>query len=151
MFFLDLRFTCLICSRRSFVKENCSMTRSHHLFNIIKMNWKIRIFQNEKNNIAFYRACSLQWKNWPELPVSTQVNVKIYAARDYDLNTVCHDICVDETLKCISTCESTDSECLSLCLRSEIDCTQGKPTMLANNVGCQHRLSIALPKIYIAV
>ena len=56
------------------------------------------------------------------------VNVKIFTARDYDLNTVCHDICVDETLKCISTCESTDSECLSLCLRSEIDCTQSKPT-----------------------
>ena len=49
-----------------------------------------------------------------------------YIIRDYNLNTVCHDICVDETLKCMATCEPTDSECVSVCLRSEIVCTESK-------------------------
>ena len=51
---------------------------------------------------------------------------KTLFTRDYDLNTVCHDICVDETLQCIATCEPTDSECVSVCLRSEIVCSESK-------------------------
>ena len=51
---------------------------------------------------------------------------KHFLTRDYELNTVCHDICVDETLQCIATCEPTDSECVSVCLRSEIVCSESK-------------------------
>ena len=46
--------------------------------------------------------------------------------RDYDLNIVCGDICVDETLKCVATCEPTDSECLSICFRSQNACLESK-------------------------
>ena len=47
-------------------------------------------------------------------------------SRDYDLNTACGDICVDETLNCITSCDPTDSECLSACLREEIVCVESK-------------------------
>ena len=47
---------------------------------------------------------------------------------DYELNTVCTDICFDETLECIASCDSTDSECVSICLRAEGDCYEGKPS-----------------------
>ena len=50
----------------------------------------------------------------------------IYFTRDYDLNIVCGDICVDETLKCVATCEPTDSECLSICFRSQNACLESK-------------------------
>ena len=46
--------------------------------------------------------------------------------RDYDLNIVCGDICVDETLKCVATCEPTDSECLSICFRAQNACLESK-------------------------
>ena len=46
--------------------------------------------------------------------------------RDYDLNIVCGDICVEETLECVATCEPTDSECLSACFRSQNVCFESK-------------------------
>ena len=45
---------------------------------------------------------------------------------DYDLNTVCNDICIEETLKCITICDSTDSECIYRCMRAEITCLESK-------------------------
>ena len=46
--------------------------------------------------------------------------------RDYDLNIVCGDICIEETLKCVATCEPTDSHCLSACFRSQNVCFESK-------------------------
>ena len=46
--------------------------------------------------------------------------------RDYHLNTVCRDICVEETSKCITTCDPTDSKCVNGCLRAELTCVESK-------------------------
>ena len=96
--------------------------------------------------------------NWPKLPVSTtrqgvtnkgsaylamfsnssysptesrcfEHNV-IHFCSDYDLNTVCKDICIEETLKCITTCDFTDSECIYGCMRAEITCLESKFCMV---------------------
>ena len=53
-------------------------------------------------------------------------NVQNITFSDYDLNTVCNDICIEETLKCITTCDSTDSECIYGCMRAEITCSESK-------------------------
>ena len=45
---------------------------------------------------------------------------------DYELNIACNDICFDETLECIASCDSTDSECVSICLRAQGDCYDSK-------------------------
>ena len=50
----------------------------------------------------------------------------IFITSDYDLNIVCGDICIDETLKCVATCEPTDSICLSACFRSQNACFESK-------------------------
>ena len=41
---------------------------------------------------------------------------------DFELNGVCKEVCVEETFKCITNCDSTDSECISICLRDELIC-----------------------------
>ena len=92
--------------------------------------------------------------NWPKLPVSTirswwgvtdngqsmipsyilafklladrKAIIWTYFYSDYDLNTVCNDICIEKTLKCITTCDSTDSECIYGCMRAEITCLESK-------------------------
>ena len=46
--------------------------------------------------------------------------------RDYHLNAVCRDTCVEETFKCITACDSTDSECVYVCLRAEVECFDSK-------------------------
>ena len=44
--------------------------------------------------------------------------------RDYDLNTVCHDICFKETFECIMSCDPTDSDCVYRCIRAEAPCLE---------------------------
>ena len=46
--------------------------------------------------------------------------------RNFHLNTVCRDICVEETSKCITTCDPTDSKCVNGCLRAELTCVESK-------------------------
>ena len=41
---------------------------------------------------------------------------------DFELNGVCSEVCVQETLTCITKCDPTDSECVATCLRAEVDC-----------------------------
>ena len=48
---------------------------------------------------------------------------------DYDLSTVCYDICTEDALKCISACDPTDSECVSVCLRAQVTCTESMSAM----------------------
>ena len=45
--------------------------------------------------------------------------------RDYDLNTVCHIRCLEETYKCIMSCES-DSDCVYQCFIAEFPCLESK-------------------------
>ena len=45
---------------------------------------------------------------------------------DYDLNTVCHDVCIGETHKCLMICDPTDSECIYECLRAQATCMESK-------------------------
>ena len=52
--------------------------------------------------------------------------LKLFLISDYHLNTICNEICFDETLKCIMSCDSTDSECLSTCVRAEAVCLERK-------------------------
>ena len=62
-------------------------------------------------------------------PIPGLILYKLYTidfTRDYDLNIVCGDICVEETLKCVATCEPTDSQCLSACFRSQNVCFESK-------------------------
>ena len=44
--------------------------------------------------------------------------------RDFELNEVCMDVCVEEALTCIINCDPTDSECTGIitCLRAETTC-----------------------------
>ena len=60
-----------------------------------------------------------------QLVANERLNI-IDFTRDYDLNIVCGDICIEETLKCVATCEPTDSHCLSACFRSQNVCFQSK-------------------------
>ena len=48
------------------------------------------------------------------------------STRDYDLNTVCHDICFKETFECIMSCDPTDSDCVYRCIRAEAPCLESK-------------------------
>ena len=92
--------------------------------------------------------------NWPKLPVSTTIwqfsghcryshpsfcyrwdlcvinygswLCLTFLISDYDLNTVCHDICYDETFKCIMSCDTNDSECVYTCIRAEAVCIESK-------------------------
>ena len=52
--------------------------------------------------------------------------ILIYLFSDYDLNTVCHDICHEKTYKCIMTCDTTESECVYGCFRAEATCLESK-------------------------
>ena len=47
---------------------------------------------------------------------------KIHIYSDYDLNIVCHETCIEETLECVMSCDPTDSTCISVCLRAEDTC-----------------------------
>ena len=49
---------------------------------------------------------------------------------DYDLSTVCYDICVEDAFNCITSCDPTDSECVYVCLRAEVTCTESKSIRL---------------------
>ena len=42
--------------------------------------------------------------------------------RDFELNEICSELCVEKTLTCITKCDPTDSECISICLRAEVAC-----------------------------
>ena len=46
--------------------------------------------------------------------------------RDFELNEICSELCVEKTLTCITKCDPTDSECISTCLRAEITCVNSK-------------------------
>ena len=50
----------------------------------------------------------------------------IYVSSDYDLNAICHETCIEETYKCIMSCEPTDSTCIYTCLRAEDSCRASK-------------------------
>ena len=43
----------------------------------------------------------------------------IFVYSDYDLNAICHETCIAETLECIMSCDPTDTTCNSDCLRAE--------------------------------
>ena len=43
-------------------------------------------------------------------------------SRDFELNGVCMEVCVEETFTCITNCDPTDSECITTCLRAELTC-----------------------------
>ena len=45
---------------------------------------------------------------------------------DYDLNSVCHDVCFDELFECTMLCDLNDSECVYNCLRAEAACIESK-------------------------
>ena len=112
---------------------------NHHLFHIINTIRQIQIVQNEKFNFPIHRAGLLSWTSWtsrPELSVSRPkihglglfyrlTNVFQIFTRDYDLNTVCHDRCFEETYKCIMSCDS-DSDCVYKCIRAEAPCLESK-------------------------
>ena len=53
-------------------------------------------------------------------------------SRDYHLNTVCHDICIEGTFKCITTCDPTDSEYVYGCLRAEVTCVDSNQFYINN-------------------
>ena len=50
----------------------------------------------------------------------------MYVYSDYELNAVCHEKCIEETLKCVMSCDPTDSTCISVCLRAEGTCLSSK-------------------------
>ena len=52
--------------------------------------------------------------------------ILIFLFSDYDLNTVCQDICHGETYKCLMTCDPTESECVYDCLRAQATCLESK-------------------------
>ena len=56
----------------------------------------------------------------------TTVYFLTFLIRDYDLNTVCQDVCMEETYQCIILCDSNDSECVYSCLRAESTCYESK-------------------------
>ena len=60
--------------------------------------------------------------------VATQrrYNFWIFLFSDYDLNTVCQDICHEETYKCLMICDPTDSACISECFRVDATCSESK-------------------------
>ena len=45
---------------------------------------------------------------------------------DYDLNAVCSENCIEESLECIMSCDPTDSTCISECLRAQDQCGASK-------------------------
>ena len=49
----------------------------------------------------------------------------VFFPRDFELNGVCMEVCVEETFTCITNCDPTDSECISTCLRAETTCVNG--------------------------
>ena len=55
------------------------------------------------------------------IPQPNNARINLFS-RDYHLNAVCRDTCVEETFKCITACDSTDSECVYVCLRAEVEC-----------------------------
>ena len=65
-------------------------------------------------------------KYWQMTPVAYKQHENHNFLRDFDLNQVCEEICVEETLACITDCDSTDSECISSCLRAEATCVGGE-------------------------
>jgi len=129
--------------------------RTHHLFEIINTNREIQIFQNEKSKFTFDRAGPVlcdQPTNRSQLPVSTRAVqrfclcfelisgrlpterrelLETYFYSDYDLNTICHDICAKETYKCLMICDPTDSECISECFRADATCLKSKHPQLS--------------------
>ena len=120
--------------------------RKYHLFDIINTRRKIEIFQNEKFYFTLHRAGPLPWKertNRSKLPVSTptaqayfpadiwflaerKTFMLTYVYSDLDLNAICHETCIDETLECIMSCDPTDTSCISDCLRAEDSCVKSK-------------------------
>ena len=118
--------------------------KKYHLFYIINTRRKIEIFQNEKFYFTLHRAGPLPWKkptNRSKLPVSTPTayfpaDIWLLAERkafilicvysDFDLNAICHENCIEETYKCIMSCEPTDSTCIYTCLRAEDSCGASK-------------------------
>ena len=43
-------------------------------------------------------------------------------SRDFELNEVCKEVCVEETFTCVTNCDQTDTECIANCLRDELTC-----------------------------
>lgn len=129
------------------IPANLILLRNNHLLHSININSEIRIFPNEKFYISVHKTQSFLWSLrtvWLELPVSTSRlewhiliiqslyfqtwapnDDKVYFfISDYDLSTVCHDFCVEETFNCILTCDSSDSDCVYQCLRAEVTCVE---------------------------
>ena len=61
---------------------------------------------------------------WLLAGLNTQILTYLYS--DYDLNTICHDICAKETYKCLMICDPTDSVCISECFRGDATCLESK-------------------------
>ena len=55
---------------------------------------------------------------------------------DFHLNAVCHELCFDETVKCIMSCDPTDSECYYTCARAEAVCIESKYSKLICSSFC---------------
>ena len=55
-------------------------------------------------------------------------------SRDFELNGVCKEVCVEETFTCITNCDTTDSECITTCLRAETTCVDRKYKILTYKV-----------------
>ena len=100
---------------------------------LIKLKWETENIQNESFRFNFPWPGQLL-PNRPtggsELSVST-ILIHPYSrvisfSRDVDLNEVCKEVCVEETLACITDCDSTDTQCISNCLRAEATCLDRK-------------------------
>ena len=70
-------------------------------------------------NVAFdLRNCPLVMI----FQLSTCANDKF---RDIELGEKCIEICVEESLLCITECNS-DTACISDCMRTEVNCEEGE-------------------------
>ena len=66
-------------------------------------------------------------KGRSELSVSTAfltLEALLRFSRDIELNEVCKELCIEETLTCLSKCDDTD--CNATCLRAEATCLDRK-------------------------
>ena len=113
-------------------------SRNYSQLETINTNRKIEVFQNEKFSFTFHRAGPLLWyqsTNRPQLPVSipglladrkTLIWTIFYS--DYDLNSLCHDICSREFSKCLMICEPSDVLCIHGCMTVRSTCLESKLT-----------------------
>ena len=79
-----------------------------------------------KELIQTVRKYNLAFPHMPGFLYVKLLMLNLFMNSDYHLNTVCNEICFDETIKCIMSCDSTDSECLSTCVRAEAVCLERK-------------------------